>query len=178
MCCPITVHKITPLAHSVPISFLIKHMETINSSRYIRHTSCDNRKRTRLKLVVPCLSASLLCQWSFYWRARFFWSDTFWSAWSWLVWWNLPKRKAKAYARTFLLAIINDVGSKGILPPTDIHELLRCYATFAILKTFGFADFPWKSLHPHVFAGPKLKNLIVQARTAFGAFDPGIIISF
>ena len=65
--------------------------------------------------------------------------------------------------------------SKGILPPTDIHELLRCYATFAILKTFGFADFPWKSLHPHVFAGPKLKNLIVQARTAFGAFDPGII---
>ena len=67
------------------------------------------------------------------------------------------------------------LGSKGILPPTDIHELLRCYATFAILKTFGFADFPWKSLHPHVFAGPKLKNLIVQARTAFGAFDPGII---
>ena len=64
--------------------------------------------------------------------------------------------------------------SKGILPPTDIHELLRCYATFAILKTFGFADFPWKSLHPHVFAGPKLKNLIVQARTAFGAFDPSI----
>ena len=34
------------------------------------------------------------------------------------------------------------LGSKGILPPTDIHELLRCYATFAILKTFGFADFP------------------------------------
>ena len=65
--------------------------------------------------------------------------------------------------------------SKGILPPTDIHELLRCYATFAILKTFGFADFPWKSLHPHVFAGPKLKNLIVQARTAFGALDPSII---
>ena len=32
------------------------------SSRYIRYTSCDNRKRTRLKLVVPCLSASLLCQ--------------------------------------------------------------------------------------------------------------------
>ena len=50
-------------------------------------------------------------------------------------------------------------------------------ATFAILKTFGFADFPWKSLHPHVFAGPKLKNLIVQARTAFGAFDPDIILS-
>ena len=67
--------------------------------------------------------------------------------------------------------------SKGILPPTDIHELLRCYATFAILKTFGFADFPWKSLHPHVFAGPKLKNLIVQAGTAFGAFDPDIILS-
>ena len=65
--------------------------------------------------------------------------------------------------------------SKGILPPTDTNELLRCYATFAILKAFGFADFPWKSLHPHVFAGPKLKNLIVQARTAFGAFDPGII---
>ena len=64
--------------------------------------------------------------------------------------------------------------SKGILPPTDIHELLRCYATFAILKTFGFADFLWKSLHPHVFAGPKLKTLIVQARTAFGAFDPSI----
>ena len=67
------------------------------------------------------------------------------------------------------------LGSKGILPPTDIHELLRCYATFAILKTFGFADFPKKSLYPHVFAGPKLKNLIVQARTAFGAFDPDII---
>ena len=33
-------------------------------------------------------------------------------------------------------------GSKGILPPTDTNELLRCYATFAILKTFGFADFP------------------------------------
>ena len=30
MCCPIMAHKITPLAHSVPISFLIKHMETIN----------------------------------------------------------------------------------------------------------------------------------------------------
>ena len=68
------------------------------------------------------------------------------------------------------------LGAKSILPPTDIHELLRCYATFAILKTFGFADFPWKSLHPHVFAGPKLKNLIVQARTAFEAFDPGIIL--
>ena len=68
------------------------------------------------------------------------------------------------------------LGSKSILLPTDTHELLRCYATFAILKTFGFADFPWKSLHPHVFAGPKLKNLIVQARTAFWAFDPGIII--
>ena len=67
--------------------------------------------------------------------------------------------------------------SKGILPPTDIHELLRCYATFAILKTFGFADFLRKSLHPHVFAGPKLQNLIVQARTAFGAFAPGIILS-
>ena len=67
------------------------------------------------------------------------------------------------------------LGSKSILLPTDTHELLRCYATFAILKTFGFADFPWKSLHPHIFAGPKLKNLIVQARTAFGAFDPGII---
>ena len=49
------------------------------------------------------------------------------------------------------------LGSKGILPPTDIHELLRCYATFAILKTFGFADFLRKSLHPHVFAGSKLK---------------------
>ena len=36
--------------------------------------------------------------------------------------------------------------SKGILPPTDIHELLRCYATFAILKTFGFADFNKKQL--------------------------------
>ena len=36
--------------------------------------------------------------------------------------------------------------SKGILPPTDIHELLRCYATFAILKTFGFADFSKKQL--------------------------------
>ena len=33
-------------------------------------------------------------------------------------------------------------GSKGILPPTDTNELLRCYATFAILKAFGFADFP------------------------------------
>ena len=30
MCCPIMAHKITPRAHSVPISFLIKHMETIN----------------------------------------------------------------------------------------------------------------------------------------------------
>ena len=30
MCCPIMAHKITPLVHSVPISFLIKHMETIN----------------------------------------------------------------------------------------------------------------------------------------------------
>ena len=38
--------------------------------------------------------------------------------------------------------ILMMLGSKGILPPTDIHELLRCYATFAILKTFGFADFP------------------------------------
>ena len=66
------------------------------------------------------------------------------------------------------------LGSKGILPPTDTHELLRCYATFAILKTFGFTDFLRKSLHPHVFAGSKLKSLIVQARTAFGAFDPGI----
>ena len=34
------------------------------------------------------------------------------------------------------------LGAKGILTPTDIHELLRCHATFAILKTFGFADFP------------------------------------
>jgi hypothetical protein len=34
------------------------------------------------------------------------------------------------------------LGSKGILPPTDTHELLRPPATFAILKTFGFADFP------------------------------------
>mgnify|MGYP004642439235 FL=1 len=24
----------------------------------------------------------------------------------------------------------------------DTYELLRCYATLAILKTFGFADFP------------------------------------
>ena len=68
------------------------------------------------------------------------------------------------------------LGSKSILPPTDTHELLRCYATFAILKTFGFSAFLRKSLHPHVFAGPKLKSLIVQARTAFGAFDPSIII--
>ena len=37
--------------------------------------------------------------------------------------------------------------SKGILPPTDIHELLRCYATFAILKTFGFADFNKKQIY-------------------------------
>ena len=66
------------------------------------------------------------------------------------------------------------LGSKSILLPTDTHELLRCYATFAILKTFGFTDFLRKSLHPHVFAGSKLKSLIVQARTAFGAFDPGI----
>ena len=68
------------------------------------------------------------------------------------------------------------LGSKGILPPTDTHELLRCYATFAILKTCGFADFQRKSANPHVFAGPKLKSLIVQARTAFEAFDPSIII--
>ena len=33
-------------------------------------------------------------------------------------------------------------GVKRYFDPTDIHELLRFYATFAILKTFGFADFP------------------------------------
>ena len=38
------------------------------------------------------------------------------------------------------------LGSKGILPPTDTNELLRCDATFAILKTFGFADFSKKQL--------------------------------
>ena len=38
--------------------------------------------------------------------------------------------------------ILYDVGVKRYFAPTDIHELLRCYATFAILKTFGFADFP------------------------------------
>jgi len=30
----------------------------------------------------------------------------------------------------------------------NTYELLRCFATLAILKTFGFA-----SLHPHVFGG-------------------------
>ena len=38
------------------------------------------------------------------------------------------------------------LGSKGILPPTDTNKLLRCDATFAILKTFGFADFSKKQL--------------------------------
>ena len=57
---------------------------------------------------------------------------------------------------------------------TDTNELLRCDATLAILKTFGFADLQCKSLHPHVFVGPKLKSLIVQARSAFRAFAPGI----
>ena len=39
-----------------------------------------------------------------------------------------------------------DVVVKRYFAPTDIHELLRCYATFAILKTFGFADFSKKQL--------------------------------
>ena len=45
--------------------------------------------------------------------------------------------------------------------------MLRYFVTLAILKTFGFADFLQKSLHPHVFAGLKLKIFIVQARSAF-----------
>ncbi len=37
--------------------------------------------------------------------------------------------------------IYNDIGVKRYFTPTDTYELLRCDATFAILKTFGFADF-------------------------------------
>ena len=41
---------------------------------------------------------------------------------------------------------------------TDTNELLRCDATLAILKTFGFADFLCKSLHPHVFDGSQAQK--------------------
>ena len=47
----------------------------------------------------------------------------------------------------------------------NAYELLRYSVTLAILKIFGFADFLRKSLHPHILAGPKLKILVVQARS-------------
>ena len=56
--------------------------------------------------------------------------------------------------------------SKGILPPTDIHELLRCYATFAILKTFGFADFNKKQLTCAYHAQNRPIGLTIMRKTA------------
>ena len=41
---------------------------------------------------------------------------------------------------------------------TDTNELLRCDATLAILKTFGFADLQCQSLHPHVFDGSQAQK--------------------
>lgn len=47
----------------------------------------------------------------------------------------------------------------------DTNGLLHSYTALAILQTFGFADLLRKSLHPHVWAGTKVKCVFAQART-------------
>ena len=76
------------------------------------------------------------------------------------------------------------LGSKGLLPPTDVHELLRSKLLPQFYKHSKSADLLRKSLLSTLrfgrcktnihwmfctscLAGPKFKSLIVQARTAF-----------
>ena len=47
----------------------------------------------------------------------------------------------------------------------------NCFAASLLsqfCKSFGFADFLWKSLHPHDLAGPKAMCFLVQARAHSG----------
>ena len=66
------------------------------------------------------------------------------------------------------LAVMCGVVLAGIimgLVSGGVFSFIRYFVTLAILKIFGFADFLRKSLHPHILAGPKLKILVVQARS-------------
>ena len=62
--------------------------------------------------------------------------------------------------------------TKGYFVPNKCYGLLCCFATLAILQTFGIRNFH------HVCTGPKVKISFVQARLDFGPFDPGIIIFY
>ena len=51
------------------------------------------------------------------------------------------------------------------------RHLTNCFAALQLsqfCKSFGFADFLWKSLHPHDLAGPKAMCFLVQARAHSG----------
>ena len=51
---------------------------------------------------------------------------------------NLTKGKEEIFEKALRKTIGNTMmlGSKGLLPPTDAYELLRCEAALAILQTF------------------------------------------
>ena len=66
---------------------------------------------------------------------------------------------------------------KKMLNYTMMPELLRYKVTPAIPSTFGIRTFTLYMADSSCLAGPRSKCLILQARTAFWSFDPGIIIS-
>ena len=68
--------------------------------------------------------------------------------------------------------IKNDVGVKGLLPPTG-HELLRCKAAPAIYKHSKSVDLLRKSLLSHVWR-VQFKALSCKHERLFD-LDPGII---
>ena len=59
------------------------------------------------------------------------------------------------------------LGSKGLLPPTDVHELFRSKAAPAILEHEESADLLRKSLLPHVRRVPRSKALSCKHERLF-----------
>ena len=82
---------------------------------------------------------------------------------------NLIKGKAEIFEKVLRKTIGNTMmlGSKGLLPPTDAHELLRSKLLPQFCKHSESVDLLRKSLLPHVWRVPSSKALSCKHERLF-----------